>query len=138
MIVGIGVDVHSVARMERELQADPEGFGAELLTPDEMFDWASRGHSARHGAELFAAKEALFKALAVDPLDTGAYREVEVLRPAADRAGFLLHGRLLRRAAACGAEHLHLSLASNREVAAAFVVAETTSDPPPSPRGSRP
>jgi holo-[acyl-carrier protein] synthase len=125
MIVGIGVDLLPITRVQRELQRDPEGFCAQLFTPAEMAGLSSRGFPARRCAELFAAKEALFKALGVEQLDAGAYREVEVQGPA-DAAGFLLHGRLRARAAACGVERIHLSWSSNDDVAAAFVVAEST------------
>jgi phosphopantetheinyl transferase (holo-ACP synthase) len=51
---------------------------------------------------------------------------------------FQLHGRVLQRAEANGAGHIHLSLTSNRDVAVAFVVVETTSDAPASLRGPIP
>jgi holo-[acyl-carrier protein] synthase len=127
MIVGIGVDTLAVARMERELQRDPEGFCGQLFSTAELAGCVRQGSFARHCAELFAAKEALFKALALEHLDTGAYREVEVLRTSAETARFLLHGRVLRRAEACGANHIYLSLTSNRDVASALVVLEATS-----------
>jgi holo-[acyl-carrier protein] synthase len=137
-IAGVGVDVLAVSRMARELERDREGFRAQLFSPAEVAECEARRAPPRHYAALFAAKEALLKALAAGTLDTGVYREAEVLGAGEGRPVFRLRRRLRRLARRRGVASVHLALSHDREMATAFVVVETTEPPTPTPRrGSR-
>ena len=126
MIIGIGVDVCDVARMQRELAREGGGFRDQVFTPDEITHCEARRCPAVHYAGRFAAKEAVFKALGGAD-DVGSWREAEVRVLSDGRRGIALTGRLRERAAARGASLIHLSLTEDHHYAIANVVIETDS-----------
>ncbi|MBI3790617.1 MAG: holo-ACP synthase [Gemmatimonadetes bacterium] len=126
MIVGVGLDLVDIARVERLLADKGDRATAKLFTESEARYATSRAHPARHFAARFAAKEAAYKALAGNELARGiGWRDLEVLRDdVTGQPRLVLHGRAAERAAELGVTRLHLTLTHSHETAAAVVVLE--------------
>ena len=63
MIIGSGVDVIEIARIERVLKERGERFERRVFTPAEIACCRATGRPAAHYAVRFAAKEAVMKAV---------------------------------------------------------------------------
>ncbi|HEY8530703.1 MAG TPA: holo-ACP synthase [Limnochorda sp.] len=121
-IIGIGVDMIEVSRIQSALDRFGDRFLNRVFAPGEQRYALSRPNPAESLAARFAAKEAVMKALG-----TGRYgvswREIEVVRTSAGRPGLVLSGRTLAVARFLGVREWHLSLTHGREQAIAFAVA---------------
>jgi holo-[acyl-carrier protein] synthase len=62
MIIGIGVDIAEIARVDRLSEKFGERFARRVLTDDELGEYRQRKHSSSYLATRFAAKEAVAKA----------------------------------------------------------------------------
>ncbi|MCW2616594.1 MAG: holo-ACP synthase [Frankiales bacterium] len=116
MIIGVGIDVVQVDRIERALARTPT-LADRLFTPGERESTRSESLAAR-----FAAKEAVAKALGAP----GGLRwtDAEVVNDPSGRPRLVLHGGVADEAAAQGITTWHLSLSHDGGVATAVVVAE--------------
>jgi holo-[acyl-carrier protein] synthase len=116
-IVGVGVDVVEVERLQRALARTPS-LAARLFTAQEQ-----GGARAESLAARFAAKEAVAKALGAP----GGLRwvDAEVVREDSGRPRLVLHGSVAEEAAAQGISTWHLSLSHDGGIATAVVVAES-------------
>jgi len=94
-----------------------------VLTPGEREYCLSKAHPAQNVAARIAAKEAAFKALALDQeaLRIG-WTELEVVRDPDGRPQLVLHGRAEQAAKRLGVSRSAVSLTHEREHAAAMVV----------------
>ena len=116
-IVGVGVDVVEVERLERALARTPS-LAARLFTAGERESARAESLAAR-----FAAKEAVAKALGAP----GGLRwvDAEVVREPGGRPRLVLHGTVAEEAGAQGIATWHLSLSHDGGIATAVVVAES-------------
>ena len=122
-IIGIGTDLCAVSRMERAIQKQHfyervffEGERAYLEKKEN-----ARGQSA---AAMFAAKEAVSKALGTGFIRGVMPWTIEVTHDGAGRPGVRLHGDALARLEALGGKAVHLSLSHEGDMAMAFAVVE--------------
>jgi holo-[acyl-carrier protein] synthase len=123
MIVGLGIDVCSVARIESALGRFGEKFWARVLTPRERVELAAR-HADRAAALAgrFAAKEAFSKALG-SPRDVW-WQDVEVRRSPSGAPELVAHGPALPYLMDLGVTRSLVSISHDAGVAAAVVVLE--------------
>ena len=129
MIVGVGIDLVDIARVDRLLDAKGERALRRLFTADEVSYALARPLPGQHLAARLAAKEAAFKALSGSSLARGiGWREIEVIRTD-DRPTLALHGRAADRAAVLGVTNIWVSLTHSATTAGAVVVLDAT---PPS------
>ncbi len=122
MVVGVGVDVVEVRRIERALRRWGKAFLTRVYAPTEQDRGTGRLGIARLAAR-FAAKEAVMKALGVG-WGTLRFRDIEIVSDGKGRPVVRLHGRAAQAALAAGISTVHLSLSHTREYAAAVAVAE--------------
>ncbi len=126
-IVGTGIDVAEVGRMQAALEAPGTGarFKARVFTLGEQRYCDARGLGRYQSyAARFAAKEATMKALGLGWGRRIGWLDIEVVRGEDGRPTVRLHGKGEVAAAAVGAARLHLALSHTRDVAVAQVVAE--------------
>ena len=122
-VVGLGLDLVAVPRVERMIERFGERALSRLLTPDERSYCQTRAVPAIHIAARVAAKEAAFKALARDAASTAiGWREIEVTRDDRGRPGLRLHGRALEVAVSLGVRQALVSLTHVETHGAAAVV----------------
>ncbi len=77
MIIGGGIDVVEIARVERALARRGERLRTRVYTPREIADCARRGRSGAHFALRFAVKEAGMKAIGTGWRRGVAWRDFE-------------------------------------------------------------
>lgn len=118
-ILGVGIDVVDVTRLQERIDRAPRLL-ARLLTPGEQeLPPASR-------AARVAAKEAVGKALGA-PGDF-SWQDVTVERTGSGRPYLVLSGMTLQVAEQLGVGHLHLSISHDAGLATAIVIAETNGE----------
>ena len=127
MIVGIGVDLCDVARLETTL-AQPSGprFLERVFTDGERAycEARKRGRVQSYAAR-FAAKEAAMKALGTGWGQGVGWRDVEVVRVGDEAPTLHLHGEAARLSAARGVVRWLVTLSHTDTMAIAWVIAES-------------
>ena len=124
MIVGIGIDLLEVSRMEKALLRSGEGFLRRVFTPAERSSCEEAGGGSARWAVRFAAKEAVFKALGTGWSGGVSWHQVEILREPG-RAPFVrLSGPARQVAEERGADICHVSLTHQKRHAAAVAILE--------------
>lgn len=125
MIVGVGFDLVSIARVERMLANKEQRALDRLFTPHEQEYALARARPAMHLAARLAAKEAVFKALTgSDEAKLIGWKEAEVRRGSEGPPVLHFSGRAEARAAELGVTRVHLTLSHTDETAGALVILE--------------
>lgn len=122
MIVGIGVDSIEINRVKAALNRSSR-LQTRLFTEGELAQLPPNGKAWPRMAALFAAKEAVFKALGTG-LAGHSWLEVEVQHDHLGAPHISLNGKAARTATDQGITRFHLSLTHDRCRALAFCVAE--------------
>lgn len=124
MIVGTGIDMVEVSRIQESVDRFGERFLNRIFTPSEQAYCLRKRRSAESFAARFAAKEAGAKALGTGISHGVNWLEIEVIREAGGRPALRFLGRAAERAAALGAARIALSLTHTADLAMASVVLE--------------
>ena len=119
-MVGLGVDICEIARVERAIERHPT-FRDRVFTPEEIAYCDSKARPAESYAGRFAAREATVKAL-------GGYRgrrwqDVSVTRDPSGAPSIRLDGNAKRRADALGVTKVLITFTHEKTNAVAFAVA---------------
>ena len=119
-IVGLGVDICEIARMERALARHPT-MRERVFTPEELAYCDSKARPAESYAGRFAAREATIKAL-------GGYRgrrwqDISVTRQPSGAPAIALSGRAKQRADALQVSRVLVTFTHEKTNAVAFAIA---------------
>lgn len=129
-VLGVGIDLVDIARIERMLARHGNGVRRHLLTEAEWSYCAERARPAQHVAARLAAKEACFKALAGNALARRiSWKHLEVITRDGDTPTMGFHGPAAERRAELGVEAVMLSLTHSLSTAGAVVILGRTGAP---------
>ncbi|MBU1726352.1 MAG: holo-ACP synthase [Candidatus Omnitrophica bacterium] len=82
MIIGTGVDITEVRRLEKAVERWGDAFLNRVFTVQELENAKKRGSFYQHLAGRFAAKEAIFKAIGDPELN---WKEVQIVNDASGK-----------------------------------------------------
>lgn len=122
-VVGVGVDMIELARVEQALSRSPR-LATRVFTERELAVCTAECGRLQTGglAARFAAKEAVAKAFGTG-VRGFAFRDIEVLPDTLGKPEVTLHARAAELAERLGIGTLHVSLSMTDELAVANVVA---------------
>ena len=121
MIIGIGIDIVEVSRMERPSQN--ERFYTDFFSDEERAVFEACKYAPQTVAGRFAAKEAVLKALGLG-LGDMPLREISIVKLPSGRPEVKLTGEAQRKAEELGAKRIHISISHDGAYAVAQAVAE--------------
>lgn len=125
MIVGLGIDVAELERIERALARHGERFLAKVLTEAEIRGLpANARNRVSYVAARFAAKEAASKALGTGFSGGITIKDFDVASDESGKPLIRFFRKAEDRAMQLGVTRAHLSITHGRDVAAAVVVLE--------------
>lgn len=125
MIVGLGIDICAVGRIERLARRYDNRFLDRVFTAAEIRHCAGEGARSQRLAARFAAKEATMKALGTGWARGVRFVDIEVTHDAVGRPVVSLSGGAAEHARRLGVDAIHVSLSHEREQAVAIVVMES-------------
>jgi holo-[acyl-carrier protein] synthase len=125
LIVGIGIDVVEIERIDELLARFGEKARERVFSPRELELAGGGAGAAASLAARFAAKEATMKALGTGWTEGVGFRDFVVDRDPLGAPRLRLEGTAAERARALGAARYHVSLAHTRTTAFALVILET-------------
>jgi holo-[acyl-carrier protein] synthase len=124
MIVGIGVDIVDIARIQALLDRYGERFLTRVYTRAEVEYALCGANKAERLAGRFAVKEAVMKALGTGKSLGILWRDVETVRGRLGKPDVHLHGQAVKWAKLRGGGAVHVTITHDGGKAVAFVILE--------------
>lgn len=124
MILGIGIDLVSIPRIERLLRNWGERFKKRVFSREEIDNSRLYKRRSERFAANFAVKEAFFKAVGKGFKSNIRMLDVEVLRDEYGKPYVNLHGKARRVAEMAGIHSVHVSISHDGDYATAVVILE--------------
>jgi holo-[acyl-carrier protein] synthase len=124
MIVGMGIDVAEVKRIQAVIELQAERFLRRVYTPEEVTYCEQFKNKFERYAGRFAAKEAAMKALGTGWSRGVRWVDVEIVRQRGGRPTICLKGAARKIADNLGVKHIALSITHTAEQAFAQVIFE--------------
>ena len=124
MILGLGLDIQEIARVEKAMARGGRHFLSRTFTAAEIRYCRKYKHSGEHFAARFCAKEAFMKALGTGWAKGVKWTDVAVARRASGQPILKLTGLAGQMAGRAGVKQMWLSLSHSAAYAAATVILE--------------
>jgi holo-[acyl-carrier protein] synthase len=124
MIVGVGIDIVDISRIDRLLREYGDQFARRILATAERPAYAASSRQVWFLANRFAAKEAFSKALGTGLRYPVTLHAISVTNDSAGKPEFGFHGPLPDYLASRGVARHHLGLSHEKGMACAVVVLE--------------
>ena len=126
MILGVGSDIVSVARIRLALARHGERFARRILSPAEWTEFLHVRDQAAFLARRFAAKEAALKALGSGMRRGMSFQHFTVSHDRFGKPQWQLSDNAEQLRQALGIDRLHVSISDEHEFAFAVCIAEGT------------
>jgi len=124
VILGIGIDIIEVARIQSSLERFGERFGKRILLPDETAYCLLHTNPAPFVAARFAAKEAISKAFGTGIGAQLGWQDMEIAHKESGEPFVILHGKGEELFKLRGAKQLLVSLSHTENYAAVVAILE--------------
>lgn len=128
MIIGLGIDIVEVRRINRALQGS-DSLVKRVFTDKELEYCSKRKNKYQHFAGRFAAKEAALKALGTGWQEGIRWKDVEIIPDDLGKPEVLFHRRAKEVFDQSGADRAVVTITHASEYAVAAVVIESISTP---------
>ena len=125
MIVGLGVDITEVHRIEQAIARRGAAFLKRIYTPAEIVYCEKHRNRAERFAGRFAAKEAAMKALGTGWTNGVRWVDIEVVREQSGKPTLKLFGASREIANCLGVIHIALTITHSGDTALAQVIFES-------------
>jgi holo-[acyl-carrier protein] synthase len=125
VIVGLGVDISEVDRIQEAMSRHGQRFLERVFTPAEIAYCNRHRNCAERFAGRFAAKEAAMKALGTGWSNGVRWVDIEVTRLPSGQPTLTLHGAARRVGEHLGMRHASLSITHSGNTAFAQVIFES-------------
>lgn len=126
MIFGIGTDIVEVSRIEASMTQFGDDFAKRVLADSELASYYLSKIKPRFLAKRFAAKEAFSKALGTGLRAPATFQNIAVSHDELGKPILVLAPDLWALLHIKKIDQMHLSISDERNLAAAFVVLETS------------
>ena len=124
MIIGLGVDITEVPRIQAAIEGRGQRFLDRVFTPNEIAYCERFKNKFERYAGRFAAKEAAMKALGTGWRRGIRWVDLEVVREQSGRPSMSLAGEAAKIAAQLGVKRISLSITHTESEALAQVIFE--------------
>lgn len=124
MILGIGTDIVTVARIEAAIARHGTAFAERILSAQELPEYTAHAHPARFLSKRFAAKEALAKATGQGLRHPVSLQRISITHDELGKPAFLFDAELSAFLQQLGVTRHHLSISDERDMVVAFVILE--------------
>ncbi len=124
MILGLGVDIAEIDRIEAAITRRGNAFLARVYTPAEIAYSQRHRNPAERFAARFAAKEAAMKALGTGWARGVRWVDIEVVREPSGKPSLMFYGETRNIAERLGVKHVSLSITHSGTTAFAQVIFE--------------